>query len=142
MHAPFETLTYLLTARQQLEGQVRGVPFVDREFSSVYGLCLNQPLEAYTLQASEVDSLYEVPLDELIALFRGETHVIQAVGVQAVQSASNQVDQSNGNSVPLPVQARHIREIQAAKFVPHGTEYYIDVLEALYNIPKDRSNPV
>jgi isopentenyldiphosphate isomerase len=142
VQAPFETLTYLLTARQQLEGQVRGVPFVDREFSSVYGLCLNQPLDAYTLQASEVDSLYEVPLDELIALFRGETHTIQAVGVQAVQSASNQGDQANGNSVPLPVQARHIREIQAAEFVPHGTEYYIDVLEALYHIPKDRSNPV
>lgn len=138
VQAPFETLTYLLTARQQLEGQVRGVPFVDREFSSVYGLCLNQPLEAYTLQASEVDSLYEVPLDELIALFRGETQAIQAAGVPAVQAA---VDQANGTSLPLPVQTRHIREIQAAEFVPHGTEYYIDVLEALYNLPKGRSNP-
>ncbi|MDN4602732.1 NUDIX domain-containing protein [Paenibacillus sp. F6_3S_P_1C] len=138
VQAPFETLTYLLTARQQLEGQVRGVPFLDREFSSVYGLCLNQPLEAYTLQASEVDSLYEVPLDELIALFRGETQAIQAAGVPAVQAA---VDQANGTSLPLPVQTRHIREIQAAEFVPHGTEYYIDVLEALYNLPIGKSNP-
>ncbi|MGV2885641.1 NUDIX hydrolase [Paenibacillus taichungensis] len=137
VQTPFETLTYLLTARQQLEGQVRGVPFIDREFSSVFGLCLNQPLEAYTLQASEVDSLYEVPLDDLIALFRGETHVIQAAGVQAVQSASDQVDQANSNSVPLPVQKRHMREIRADEFVPHGTEYYINVLEALVHVPKN-----
>ncbi|MFB8376987.1 NUDIX hydrolase [Paenibacillus taichungensis] len=135
--APFEALTYLLTARQQLEGQVRGVPFIDREFSSVFGLCLNQPLEAYTLQSSEVDSLYEVPLDDLIALFRGEIRVIQAAGVQAAQPASDQVDQANSNSVPLPVQTRHMREIRADEFVPHGTEYYINVLEALVHLPKN-----
>lgn len=98
---------------------------------------MNQPLEAYTLQASEVDSLYEVPLDDLIALFRGETHVIQAAGVQAVQSVSDQMVQANSNPVPLHVQTRHMREIRAAEFVPHGTEYYIDVLEALVHVPKN-----
>ncbi|MGC5775272.1 NUDIX hydrolase [Paenibacillus pabuli] len=141
VRTPFEKLTYLLTAKQQLQGEVRGVPFIDRELSSVYGLCLNQPLEAYTLQASEVDSLFEVPLDELLALFRGETDVIHAAGVQADQSEmSDQIDlvnQTNGKLISLPVRPRHICQIRASEFVPHGTAYYIDVLEALYHVPKD-----
>ncbi|MFC9711506.1 NUDIX domain-containing protein [Paenibacillus sp. NPDC056933] len=138
VQTPFETLTYLMTAKQQLQGEVRGVPFIDREFSSVYGLCLNQPLEAYTLQASEVDSLFEVPLDDLLALFRGETDVIHAAGVKAAQSVGpdhvHHVHQTTDNPVPLSIQQRPIR---ASEFVPHGTAYYMDVLEALYHVPKD-----
>ncbi|WP_127539228.1 NUDIX hydrolase [Paenibacillus illinoisensis] len=126
--APFESLSYLLTAKQQLQGEVRGVPFMDREFSSVYGLCLNQPLEAYTLQASEVHSLYEAPLHDLLALFRGETDTIQATGVHAEQTST--LDSSS------PAPERHTRTIHASEFVPHGTEYYIGVLEALYDVPK------
>ncbi|PAF29255.1 NUDIX domain-containing protein [Paenibacillus sp. 7516] len=128
VHAPFESLSYLLTAKQQLQGEVRGVPFMDREFSSVYGLCLNQPLEAYTLQASEVHSLYEAPLQDLLALFRGETDTIQATGVNAEQTSTL------NTSSPTP--ERHTRTIHASEFVPHGTEYYTGVLEALYHVPK------
>ncbi|WP_342571746.1 NUDIX domain-containing protein [Paenibacillus sp. FSL R5-0749] len=123
----FNALTYLFTATQQLQGEVRGVPFVDREFSAVYGLCLNQPLEAYVLQPSEVDSLYEVPLDDLLALFRSEIHVIQATGVQTQPSSDHAAYQPE----------RIVREIRATEFVPHGTAYYTDVLEALYHVPKD-----
>ena len=123
----FNALTYLFTATQQLQGEVRGVPFVDREFSAVYGLCLNQPLEAYVLQPSEVDSLYEVPLDDLLALFRSEIDVIQATGVQTQPSSDHAAYQPE----------RIVREIRATEFVPHGTAYYTDVLEALYHVPKD-----
>ncbi|WP_339258655.1 NUDIX domain-containing protein [Paenibacillus sp. FSL R5-0713] len=123
----FNALTYLFTATQQLQGEVRGVPFVDREFSAVYGLCLNQPIEAYVLQPSEVDSLYEVPLDDLLALFRCEIDVIQATGVQTQPSSDHAAYQPE----------RIVREIRATEFVPHGTAYYTDVLEALYHVPKD-----
>lgn len=128
VHVSFDALSYLLTATQQLQGEVRGVPFVDREFSAVYGLCLNQPLEAYVLQPSEVDSLYEVPLDDLLALFRNEIDVIQATGVQTHPSSSDHVADEP---------ERIVREIRATEFVPHGTAYYMDVLEALYHVPKD-----
>ena len=127
VYTPFEALTYLLTATQQLQGEVRGVPFIDREFSAVYGLCLNQPLEAYILQPSEVDSLYEVPLDDLLALFRNEIDVIQATGVQTQPSSDHAADEPE----------RIVREIRATEFVPHGTAYYTDVLEALYHVPKE-----
>ncbi|MFS0873230.1 NUDIX hydrolase [Paenibacillus xylanilyticus] len=140
VHVPFEALTYLMTAKQLLQGEVRGVPFMDREISSVYGLCLNQPLEAYTLQASEVDSLYEVPLSDLLALFRGEMDSIQASGVNAEQTplpeSVNQADQNYNRECSSPFPARQDRLIQASEFVPHGPEYYISVLEALYHVPK------
>lgn len=140
VHVSFEALTYLHTATQQLQGEVRGIPFVDREFSAVYGLCLNQPLEAYVLQPSEVDSLYEVPLDDLLALFRNEMEVIQAAGVQTSPLTSlphsiGQKETSRDQSPYAP--KRLVREIRATEFVPHGTAYYIDVLEALYHVPQD-----
>lgn len=140
VHVSFDALTYLLTATQQLQGEVRGVPFVDREFSSVYGLCLNQPLESYVLQPSEVDSLYEVPLADLLALFRSEIDVIYATGVQTHPLTSP--PHSIGHKDPLSDHAAHeperiVREIRATDFVPHGTAYYTDVLEALYHVPKD-----
>lgn len=119
---------------------MRGVPFIDREFSAVYGLCLNQPLQAYVLQPSEVDSLYEVPLDDLLALFRNEIDVIQATGVQTQPLTSP--PHSIGHKDPLSdhvayEQERIVREIRATEFVPHGTAYYTDVLEALYHVPKE-----
>ncbi|NMI05083.1 NUDIX domain-containing protein [Paenibacillus sp. SZ31] len=140
VHVSFDALTYLLTATQQLQGEVRGVPFVDREFSSVYGLCLNQPLESYVLQPSEVDNLYEVPLANLLALFRSEIDVIYATGVQTHPLTSP--PHSIGHKDSLSDHAAHeperiVREIRATDFVPHGTAYYTDVLEALYHVPKN-----
>lgn len=172
VHASFDVLTYLFTATQQLQGEVRGIPFLDREFSAVYGLCLNQPLESYVLQASEVDSLYETPLDDLLALFRQEKDVVQASGVRAQQQAFMQngmalskpseddtslstfqrtseslsefVHEITTTAADLPSNhsdfkhaasaARLICEVRAADFVPHGTTYYIDALEALKRV--------
>ncbi|MGO4530081.1 NUDIX domain-containing protein [Paenibacillus sp. 2TAF8] len=172
VHTSFDALTYLFTAKQQLQGEVRGIPFLDREFSAVYGLCLNQPLESYVLQASEVDSLYEAPLDDLLALFRQEKDVVQVSGVRAQQQTFTQ----NGKALSTPSEdntplstfprtseplsectqevtttaadllsnhgdykysasaARLVREIHLADFVPHGTTYYIDALEALKRV--------
>ncbi|WP_427181630.1 NUDIX hydrolase [Paenibacillus sp. TC-CSREp1] len=141
---PFDALTYLLTAEQQLQGEVRGVPFIDREISSVYGLCLNQPLESYVLQASEVDSLFEAPLDELLALFRQETDVVRASGIRPKVSAlkpegtapSNAVHFNRSGHKPFANSARIISDVRATDFVPHGTKYYMDVLEALKRVQR------
>lgn len=136
---PFEALTHLLTVKQQLQGEVRGVPFIDNEISAVYGLCVDQPLEAYTLQASEVDSLYEVPLNELLALFRGQTDRVKATGIQAEYEDSGDhgplsvADKgSSGSAFPFK---RVIRQVRAADFAPHGTTYYTEILEALHHVP-------
>ncbi|MBR2564608.1 MAG: NUDIX domain-containing protein [Paenibacillus sp.] len=151
VHTSFDALTYLFTATQQLQGEVRGVPFLDREFSAVYGLYLNQSLESYTLQASEVDSLYEAPLDDLLALFRQETDVIRASGVRPYSASSISADavlsgppksisiladlkSDLGNHTPSTRSERIICNVRAADFVPHGTAYYIDVLEALKRV--------
>ncbi|WP_434748201.1 NUDIX hydrolase [Paenibacillus amylolyticus] len=153
VHTSFDALTYLFTATQQLQGEVRGVPFLDREISSVYGLCLNQSLESYVLQASEVDSLYEAPLDELLALFRQETDVVQASGVCAQVLTSTQEGSvpreepstnlddlcDLGDHSDLKQSARKSRfvsEVRAADFVPHGTTYYLDVLEAMKRVDR------
>ncbi|MCM3135223.1 NUDIX domain-containing protein [Paenibacillus polysaccharolyticus] len=98
VHTSFDALTYLFTATQQLQGEVLGIPFLDREFSAVYGLCLNQPLESYVLQASEVDSLYEAPLEDLLALFRQDKDAVQASGVLAQQQTFMQ----NGKALSTP----------------------------------------
>lgn len=151
VHTSFNALTYLLTATQQLQGEFRGIPFQDREISAVYGLCLNQPLESYVLQASEVDSLHEVQLDELIALFRQEIDAIQVSGVRAQVTTSTQAgavptDKLSTNLDDLcdlgdrsdlkqyARKSRFVSEVRAADFVPHGTTYYIDVLEALKRV--------
>lgn len=171
VHTSFDALTYLFTATQQLQGEVRGIPFLDREFSAVYGLCLNQPLESYVLQASEVDSLYEAPLDDLLALFRQEKDAVQASGVRAQQTfvqegealstpleddtpltaslrtgeslsectqeitmTSTDLSSNHGDYEHSASAARLICEVSTADFVPHGSTYYIDVLEALKRV--------
>lgn len=146
----FETLTYLLTAKQELQGEVRGVPFIDREFSSVYGLCLNQPLEDYILQPSEVHGLYEVPLNDLLALIRGEREAIEATGIrmetELLASATNRnTDEHSelGTSDDVSSSPSSVREtvtVYAHEFVPHGEDYYIRVLEALYDVPSSKSD--
>ncbi|WP_145050329.1 NUDIX domain-containing protein [Paenibacillus xylanexedens] len=150
VQAAFETLTYLLTAKQELQGEVRGVPFIDREFSSVYGLCLYQSLEDYILQPSEVHGLYEVALDDLLALFRGEREVIEANGIRMeIDLLASSTTQSTeeytelGASDDEPSTISSVREtvtVHAHEFVPHGEEYYISVLEALYDVPSSHTN--
>ena len=116
-----------------------------------------------------MDSLYEAPLDELLALFRQETKVVQVTGVPAKVSSFTQEEETismppkdktpltsssrmgESRSVRLQVTTttadglssdhnveqqstratRLVSEIRLTDFVPHGTTYYIDVLEAL-----------
>lgn len=53
-------------------------PVVDREFQDVYVALVERPLNEYRLQLDEVDTLYEVPIDRAIELFRDGRHVAVA----------------------------------------------------------------
>ncbi|WP_368028312.1 hypothetical protein [Paenibacillus sp. DCT19] len=116
----------------------------------MYGLCLNQPLEEYILQSSEVHGLYEVPLNDLLALIRGEREAIEATGIrmetELLASSTNQnTDERTelGTSDDVSSSPPSVREtvtVHAHEFVPHGADYYIRVLEALYDVPSSKSS--
>lgn len=60
---------------------------LNRELTSVFLLRDSRPLDAYVLERSEVDSLVDVPIDELLALLSGEVAAITVEGVAAAGSA-------------------------------------------------------
>ncbi len=63
-------------------------PLVDREHQDVYVALDDRPLPAYRLQASEVDTLYEVPLEKAIALIEtGEP--VAAAGFDSMRRPSD-----------------------------------------------------
>ncbi len=63
-------------------------PIVDREHQDVYVVRDDRLLDEYHLQFDEVDTLYEVPIDRAIGLFRGGAHVA-AAGFDNMQRPSN-----------------------------------------------------
>lgn len=60
----------------------------DREFQEVYAVRDERPLDAYLLRCAEVDTLYEVPIDALIALVRDGRYVA-VEGFDCMQRVSN-----------------------------------------------------
>lgn len=113
----FSSLTPLLTVRYESSGMAQGVPFIDREVSSVFGLLCNQPLEEYRLQLDEVAGLYEADLEEALALFEGRISSLEASGILAGPGGD-----------------RHPRVITADQFVPHQANYMTDVCLALMKL--------
>lgn len=63
-------------------------PLEDREHQDVYVVLDDRPLQAYRLQVEEVDTLYEVPVDRAIELFRTGAHVA-AAGYDSMRRPSN-----------------------------------------------------
>ncbi|WP_246469851.1 NUDIX hydrolase [Cohnella nanjingensis] len=57
--APFERLTGFGTVREEDSGTARGVPYIDREVSAVFGCLTARSLDAFRLQPDEVAGLYE-----------------------------------------------------------------------------------
>lgn len=79
---------YLGTAVSERRYPAHDPPIVDRERQDVYVVLDDRPLDAYRLQASEVDTLYEVPIEKAIALFEsGEA--VAAAGYDAMRRPSN-----------------------------------------------------
>jgi len=116
---PFEQLVPLLRWQEEDEGEANGVPYIDREFSHVFGLVWDGPLAAMRLQADEVAGLYEAELTDMIALFEGRLETVEASGIALQKSGSDNVNV-----------ARHA-VVRASQFVPRDTSYYIQVLHAL-----------
>jgi isopentenyldiphosphate isomerase len=116
---PFEQLVPLLRWREEDEGEANGVPYIDREFSHVFGLVWDEPMAAMRLQADEVAGLYEAELSDMIALFEGQLETVEASGITVQESGGGIMNAASHATV------------RASQFVPRDPSYYIQVLRAL-----------
>lgn len=71
-------LAYLGTARSERRHEHEGSTFVDRELQEVYVATDDRPLDEYVLRPAEVDTLYEVPIDQAVALFERGSYTAAA----------------------------------------------------------------
>ena len=83
----------------------------DREFQEVYAVRDERPLDTYVLRCDEVDTLYEVPIEKLIALVRSGSYVAVA-GFDCMQRVNNAL-------------------LVEDDLVPQGRERNVKVLERL-----------
>jgi len=81
-------LAYLGTAAAVRRYDTGPTPIVDREHQDVYLVLDDRALDDYQLQIDEVDTLYEVPLNAAIALFRNGEYVA-AAGYDSMHRPSN-----------------------------------------------------
>jgi len=114
--ASFDELEDLHTFRAVSEGSAGGIRFVDREFSHVYALRRDVPLDAFRLQATEVAGIYEADAGGLIDLFENRRTHVQAHG------------RAYGNDGTLRPCAVSVR---ADGFVPREGGYYAGVFREL-----------
>ncbi|PWV90650.1 NUDIX domain-containing protein [Paenibacillus cellulosilyticus] len=119
---PFEQLVPILRWQEEDEGEANGVPYIDREFSHVFGLVWDEPLAAMRLQVDEVAGLYEAELSDMIALFAGQIEAVEASGIMVQESDSGSVNVASHTTV------------RASQFVPRDPAYYIQVLRALQEL--------
>ncbi|MFC4811160.1 NUDIX hydrolase [Paenibacillus sp. GCM10023250] len=113
---PFEALIPLGKARKEAAGTAKGLAFVDREISGVYGCVYEGPLSALTLQREEVAGVYEAELADMIALFEGRTNRVRAAGFRL-----------GTDGAPEDAEA----DVEAASFVPRPASYYSGVFRDL-----------
>ncbi len=116
IRAEFSALVKLAEHREEVEGELGGTPFIDRELSHVFGYVCDRPLSSLQLQAEEVAGMYEASLDEMIALFEGEQMSVTALGV---------APDRRGMLQPSSL------EVRTADFVPRETAYYTRVFRSL-----------
>ncbi|CAG5086280.1 MutT/NUDIX family protein [Thermobacillus xylanilyticus] len=123
---PFEKLTFLFEHRSVREGIARGVPFIDREISRVYGALSDAPLDSFRLQIEETAGIYEADADSLIALFEGRLPELTAEG---------RVPSAGGRELRPAVE-----RVTPDLFVPREPSYYLDVFRRLQRLSApDRS---
>ncbi|MNW25838.1 isopentenyl-diphosphate delta-isomerase [compost metagenome] len=120
--AEFRQLIPIGDTREELQGNLKGVPFIDREVSSIFGLLDQRPLHEYQLQQEEVAGLYEADLEDMLALFEGRLPMVQARGVSVEAK-------STGDSPSLVD-----RQVTAQEFVPRQLDYYRRICRALLHI--------
>jgi isopentenyldiphosphate isomerase len=125
---PFEQLVRYGTMQEEMFGEVRSVPFVDREFSHVFGCVTNEPLDSFRLQAEEVAGLYEADAEELAELMQGGRASVEARGYRLGLAA-----EEGGRLVPD--RAR----VAAEDFVPRDRAYYVGVFRFLRELAVSES---
>ncbi|SFI73927.1 NUDIX domain-containing protein [Paenibacillus sp. UNC496MF] len=113
---PFEALIPLGEARKEAAGTAKGLAFVDREISGVYGFVYGEPLSALTLQREEVAGVYEAELEAMIALFENRTDRVRASGFRL-----------GADGAPEDAET----DVEAASFVPRPAAYYSGVFRDL-----------
>ncbi|QYR21329.1 NUDIX domain-containing protein [Paenibacillus sp. sptzw28] len=114
--AAYDMLIPLGETRNEAEGSARGVPFIDREISEVFGLLYDGPPASLRLQAEEVAGVYESELEAMIDLFEGRRRTVTAAGVSLCPE-----DGLKEASV----------QVSAADFVTRPYAYYAGVFRAL-----------
>lgn len=115
--AAFEQLIPLGQIREEASGEVNGSIYIDREVSDIFGLVCTVPLTELRLQTEEVAGIYEADIDQMIALFEGRIHEVEAAGAELHPSS--------------PLLNATQRIIRAEQFVPRDFSYYIQVLNEL-----------
>ncbi|GFN31559.1 NUDIX hydrolase [Paenibacillus xylaniclasticus] len=116
----FETLVPLFEWREDASGTAKGVPFIDRELSYVFGLVCDTPISEMKLQADEVAGLYEADLSSMLELFEGRITAVEAHGIR---QGLNDLSYSTETAI-----------VQADHFVPRDRAYYIRVLQLLRSL--------
>lgn len=114
--AQYESLLPLGEARHEAVGMAKGVPFIDREISAVYGLVYDGTLAELHLQVEEVAGIFEADLDAMIALFENKLAYVTASGMECGRDGSLRETE---------------RIVRAADFVPRPASYYAGVFRAL-----------
>ncbi|MEK3883438.1 NUDIX domain-containing protein [Paenibacillus sp. PL2-23] len=125
--ASFEELIPLGQITEEEEGMVNGRPFIDREVSDVFALISDVPLTALRLQPEEVAGVFEVEVEELLALFEGRRGELAAHGVELTGSTRAEAEATNE-----PIGLRpSTRSVRANQFVPRDNRYYVEVMNKL-----------
>jgi len=114
--AQYESLLPLGEARHEAVGTAKGVPFIDREISAVYGLIYEGKLAALHLQAEEVAGVYEADLDDMIALFESKLAYVTASGMAYASDGRLQETE---------------RTVRASDFVTRPASYYAGLFRSL-----------
>jgi isopentenyldiphosphate isomerase len=114
----FDDLVWIEDCREEAEGIAGGVPFIDREVSSVYAWASSASLAEFRLQREEVAGIYEADADELIDLFEGRRLSAHAAGYELSSAC-------DGDMIPVRC------EVTAEQFVERPSTYYGGLFRAL-----------
>jgi isopentenyldiphosphate isomerase len=116
----FDDLVWIEDCREEAEGTAGGVPFIDREVSSVYAWASPASLNEFRLQREEVAGIYEADADELIDLFEGRRRSVGAAGYELGPASA-------GQEGMVSVRC----EVSAEQFVERPSSYYGGLFRAL-----------
>lgn len=129
--ADFDELIPLGQIREEDEGTVNGMPFIDREVSDVFALIRDVPLTALRLQPEEVAGVYEAEIAEMIDLFEGSREELIAHGVELTDEPMETGAPDSEAATGLRPSTRIVR---ADLFVPRDNSYYVDVMKKLLRL--------